>query len=89
MASLNKELEDKGYLTLNKFVAYLREFAPEASISYPTAMRLVHDGKIDANRIGNNWRICRAEVKRWVEIGNLERGLFPSPKPHNKQYWEE
>lgn len=76
-----RQLEMQGYLSLNKFVEYLRENAPEAAISYPTAVKLVAEGKIIARRMGGSWRIGRAEIDRWVSQGNYEPDTYsPYPK---------
>ena len=70
-----RELETKGYLTLSKFVQYLKDYAPEAYISYPTALKLVKQGKIRARRVGGPYRIGRGEVERWIAEGAWERDL--------------
>lgn len=70
-ANLQRQLEDNGYLSLNKFVAYLKEYHPEAYISYPTAAKLVKEGKLKGFAVGRSYRISRVEVMRWVSEGNL------------------
>lgn len=78
MGSLLRQLELDGYLSLSKFVRFLRENAPQASISYPTALKLVQEGKLKAVKLGSQYRITRSEAERWIAEGNWEGGL-PSP----------
>lgn len=78
MPSLQHELETKGYLSLVKFTKYLKEHHPEACVSYPTALKLVAEGKVRAIRIGSMYRITHVEVRRWVTHGNWE-DEFPCP----------
>lgn len=73
MVSLIRKLEQDGYLSLNQFVQFLKLHAPEATISYPTALKLVNEGKLRGIKHGSQWRIRRAEVDRWVAEGNWER----------------
>lgn len=68
--NLQRELERKGYLSLVKFTKYLKEYEPQAAISYPTALKLVREGKLNARRVGSMYRILRTEVARWVAEGN-------------------
>lgn len=85
-ATLLLQLETAGYLSLNQFVSYLQQYQPHAAVSYPTAVKLVRDGKIKANRIGNQWRILRREVERWVSEGNYDVD-FSGPYPkHPGEY---
>jgi excisionase family DNA binding protein len=39
------------------------------SISRPTFLRLITDGKIRAQKIGRRWRILRAEIDRFLRGG--------------------
>lgn len=71
MTSLDQELDDKGYLTLNKFVKYMKDFYPASAVSYPTAKRMIEAGKIRAQVRGSQLRILKSEVERWVAEGNL------------------
>lgn len=82
MISLERKLERDGYLSLNQFVKYLKDYHPEAGMSYPTARRLIHDGKLRAIKQGNQYRVRRAEVERWVAEGNFERRA-PTPYSPN------
>lgn len=75
-----RQLEMRGYLSLNGFVDYLHAHAPEAAISYPTAVKLVGEGKIKARRVGGTWRIGREEIERWISEGNYEPTTY-SPYP--------
>jgi excisionase family DNA binding protein len=79
--SLVYTLETRGYLSLNKFVKYLKANHPEAYVSYPTACKLVEEGKLGARRVGSQWRVSQAEAKRWIAEGNGERKLSASPYP--------
>lgn len=83
--SVLRKLETAGYLSLNQFVDYLASYAPEASISYPTALKLVTEGKIKARRVGSMWRIGRGEIERWVSEGNYDRTVY-DPYPHEPRY---
>lgn len=78
--NLQHELERKGYLSLVKFTKYLKMYEPQAYISYPTALKLVNEGKLKAIRVGASYRVLRTEVVRWVAEGNWERrfdGSYP------------
>jgi excisionase family DNA binding protein len=82
MSSLQRDLDRTGYLSLSKFVEYLREEHPYAYISYPTARMLVVEGRLRAVKIGKQYRIMRAEAERWIEEGNSEGGnLSPYSDP--------
>jgi len=81
--SIVRKLETSGYLSLNQFVKYIKVNAPEASISYPTALRLVKLGKIQARMVGGTYRIGKAEIVRWVSEGNFERINLDGPYPRN------
>lgn len=76
--SLSYKLETQGYLSLNQFVKYLKSDHPGASICYPTALKLVRDGKLRATMIGSHYRVTEAEARRWVAEGNWER-KFSTP----------
>lgn len=82
--SLERKLERDGYLSLNQFVKYLREYAPQASMSYPTARRMILDGHLRAIKQGQQYRVRRAEVERWVAEGNFDRPPITkySPNPN-------
>jgi excisionase family DNA binding protein len=41
------------------------------SISRPTLIKLITDGKIRAQKIGRGWRILRAEIDRFLRGGDL------------------
>lgn len=75
MVNLQHKLEAQGFLSLNQFCQYLKEFEPTAYVSYPTALKLVNEGKIRAVKIGAHYRINRVEANRWVTEGNWERQL--------------
>lgn len=72
MSLLINELETQGYLTLNKMLKYLKEVHPAATISYPTALKYVKEGKLVATKRGSQIRVTRAEIARWVAQGNFE-----------------
>lgn len=78
--SLQKELDDKGYLSLVKFTKYLKVHQPQAYISYPTALKLVAAGKLKAMRVGSSYRILKTEAERWVTEGNADT-RFDGPYP--------
>lgn len=78
-----RQLEMQGYLSLNGFVDYLHNHAPEAAISYPTAVKLVSDGKIKARRVGGMWRVGREEIERWISEGNYDPISY-SPYPRTR-----
>ena len=42
----------------------IREVARELNVSERTVLRLIKSGKINAVRVGNQWRISQEEVKR-------------------------
>ena len=70
MGDLRQQLEQDGYLSLNQFVTYLKLYAPEAAIAYPTARRLAESGKLQTQRTGSIYRIRRVEIERWIAEGN-------------------
>lgn len=79
--SIIRKLETSGYLSLAQFVDYLKLNAPEASVSYPTALKLVNSGKIQGRKVGGVCRIGRREIERWVSEGNYDRMTYdPYPK---------
>mgnify|MGYP000110675730 CR=1 FL=1 len=75
------QLESRGYLSLNKFVKYLKENHPTAYVSYPTALKLVETNQLRARKVGAQYRISMEEASRWVTEGNWERKLNASPYP--------
>lgn len=88
--SLDHELNSSGYLSLNKALAWLKQYHPVASISYPTALKLLKDNRIMSIRIGDMHRISREELMRFVKYGNAdpadvperpEETVFPPIKP--------
>ena len=83
--SLERKLERDGYLSLNQFVKYLKLYAPAASMSYPTARRLIQDGKLRAIKQGQQYRVRIDEAKRWIAEGNFDRQAPSaySPNTHN------
>lgn len=80
MSSLTAELELNGYLSLNKFVRFLKDVAPHASASYPTMLRYVRQGKLRAIPVGSQLRIPRTEVERWMREGNFEGEITGTTK---------
>ena len=42
------------------------------SISYPTLLKYVHNGSLQAIRVGGQWRINRAELERFIGEGNFD-----------------
>lgn len=72
MVSLHRKLETQGYLSLNQFVKYLKEYQPQAAMSYPTALKLVAERKLRARIVGSQNRITYEEAQRWVAEGNYE-----------------
>ena len=80
--SLERELETRGYLSLNKFVKYLKLHHPVAAVSYPTALKLVEERKLRATMVGSQYRVSQTEAERWVTEGNWERKLNASPYPN-------
>ena len=76
--SVLRKLERDGYLSLNQFIQFLELHAPEAKVSYPTARRLIKDGKLRAVMHGSQYRVRRTEVERWIAEGNWE-GHAASP----------
>lgn len=78
--NLQKELDDKGYLSLVKFTKYLKVYHPHAYISYPTALKSVANGRLKSMRVGNSYRILKTEAERWITDGNAE-SRFDGPYP--------
>ena len=69
-ASLDHELHSVGSLSLSKAVKWLKKVHPEASVSYPTALKLVETNKLRSRRVGNIHRIDLEELNRFVAHGN-------------------
>lgn len=75
------QLADKGFLTANGLVEYLREIKSIKSVSYPTMKRMIESGKIKVDHVGAQMRIPREEIERFLEEGNREEGDKPSSQP--------
>lgn len=75
--ALSKQLESQGYLSLNKFVQYLKETHPAYAMSYPTAVKLVKSGEIKTFMIGGQHRVLRKEVVRWISERTGEEKSSP------------
>lgn len=81
MGSWADKLAVQGFLTANGFVEYLREVAPILSVSYPTLMRYIQDGKIQAVRVGGQTRISKDEIERYIHAGEgADEALSSDPK---------
>lgn len=78
MDSLANQLAAKGYLTANGFVAYLHEVCPSKAVSYPTMQRMLKTGKVESFTVGNQRRISKEEIERYLREGNREEGQEPS-----------
>lgn len=73
-------LATQGYLSLSGFVQYLKKHHPHARIAYPTAVKLVSEGKIRSVRVGKMHRIYRDELERFVREGNYEASGSDLPR---------
>jgi putative molybdopterin biosynthesis protein len=61
-----------------------REACELLRISRPTLRNLVKKGEISAFKIGNNWRIMRTELERYVREKSTSRRTGPetNSSPH-------
>lgn len=59
-------LRDRGYLTINGFVEYLKLCYPLYGVSYPTAKRYVERGRLQAVIVGGQTRIPAMEICKFV-----------------------
>jgi putative molybdopterin biosynthesis protein len=64
------KLEREGVLTSREACELLR-------ISRPTLRNLIKRGEISAFKIGNNWRIMRTELERYVREKSTTRRTGP------------
>jgi excisionase family DNA binding protein len=71
------KLEKEGILTSREACELLR-------ISRPTLRNLIKKGEISAFKIGNNWRIMRTELERYVREKSTSRRTGPETdsNPH-------
>jgi excisionase family DNA binding protein len=56
------EMKEDVVLTTDEAIRYLK-------VSKPTLLRLIHQGKIKATKVGRNWRILRSELYRFLKKG--------------------
>ena len=92
--SLDHELQSVGYLTLAKTIKWLKAYHPKASISYPTALRMIDDNRLLSVKIGGQHRLNIQELRRFVEHGNAHvqpessADFFPKPtiQPPKEKY---
>ena len=75
--SLDHELASRGWLSLNKALQWLKEYHPASTISYPTALKMISAGKINAERVGSTWRLSKRELDGLAAHGILT----PSEEP--------
>jgi len=54
-----------------------REACELLRISRPTLRKLINKGEISAFKIGNNWRIMRTELERYVREKSTARRTSP------------
>ena len=59
-------------LSLRGYVS-LRQFAKIIDVSYPTAVKLMKEGKVDGIKVGGITRIYANEVNRYLLEGNKEQ----------------
>jgi len=66
-----QELASRGYISLSKFALL-------AGVSYPTALKLAKDGKVETTQVGSVYRVYTDEVHRFLREGNRqENGSDP------------
>ena len=82
MSDLRQQLEQDGFLSLNQFVQYLKLYAPEAAIAYPTARRMVESGNLQVQRWGAQYRVRRVEIERWIAEGNSPKAMNSKVAPN-------
>jgi excisionase family DNA binding protein len=80
-SSLANKLAERGWLSLNELVKYLRADFPERYVSYPTALAMVRENKIRAFTVGCTYRIHREEVTRFIADGNWDPSKYPTSAP--------
>lgn len=62
---LHEELEEKGFLTVNKLAQYLKEH-PTHMVSYPTLKRMIERGEIRAYMVGKQVRVSREAIEKFL-----------------------
>lgn len=62
-------LEEKGWLSLNQFVQYLKDEHPIKSLSYPAILRYVEKGVLEATKVGGQRRISKECIEHYVKYG--------------------
>ena len=70
--SLDHEFYTKGYLSLQKFTKWLKQYHPIMQVSYPTARSMIDKGTLKALRVGKMHRISHAEGQRYIAHGKYE-----------------
>jgi excisionase family DNA binding protein len=61
MSSLDKDV----VLTTKEAIQYLK-------VSKPTYLKHIHLGEIRAVKVGNNWRVHKSELFRFLRVGGNE-----------------
>lgn len=72
MASRANKLASKGWLSLIDFTKYLKEEHPNNTVSYPTAINMVKEGKLRVIVVGNTYRVYQTEISRYLREGNFD-----------------
>lgn len=71
-------LEERGFLTINQLVQYLREEHPERSVSFPTIQRYIEKGYFRCTKVGGQYRIERPEIEHFIQHGT--EGITVTPR---------
>jgi excisionase family DNA binding protein len=53
-------MKDDEVLTSDEAIEYLK-------ISKPTLLKCIHDGRINAIKVGNGWRVLKSELYRFLK----------------------
>lgn len=76
-------LNQKGFVTVNQLVQYLKLAHPKKSVSFPTIMRYIGKGYFKCTRVGGQLRVEPPEIVWFVKHGTdgIERARELSLSP--------
>lgn len=81
--SLSEILEERGWLTLNQFVSYVKEVEPIKALSYPAMLRYVDKGLLKAEKVGGQRRISKDCIEHYLKYGTEKPYEDPNDSNEN------
>lgn len=64
--SLDHELQVVGYLSLTKSLQWLKQYHPHKKISYPTALKLIQEGKLCTMKDHYKHQLTRQMLEAYI-----------------------